>query len=156
MDKEYKPKFNQRLYFCDGFTTELFYPNRFHRFINHANDLEGLLDDAYVVDTINCKTNRRMFYQSVRIDTLSAIHRPNVNSFYDAINKQNESYTADLLLMEAGTDYKSAKHRAEWFDAMAHEEQHKFYLDPPDERRKLQELTDDFNDFFKRCKIRSQ
>ncbi len=147
MDKEYKPKFNQRFYFCDGFSTELLRPNRFQRFVNHANDLETLLGDAHVVTCLHGKTSKRVFYNRATIDTMATIHRPRENSFYNAINKENESYTADHLLLETGSEYKSAKHRAEWFDAMAYEEQHKFYLDPPDERRKLQELLDDFDDF---------
>ena len=147
MNKEYSPKFNKRQYYSDGLTAELLRPNRFQRFVNYANDLEPLVGDSYVVDTINSKTSKRIFYQNICIDTYSSIHNPNVNSFYSAINKENESYSADHYLLEAGSDYKSAKFRAEWIDAMIYEEQHKFYLDPPDERRKLQELTDDFDDF---------
>lgn len=147
MHKEYSPKFNKRQYYSDGLTAELLRPNRFQRFVNHANDLEPLIGDSYVVGTINGKTSKRIIYQNICIDTFLSIHNPNVNSFYSAINKENESYSADHSLLEAGSDYKSAKFRAEWIDAMIYEEQHKFHLDPPDERRKLQELLDDFDDF---------
>jgi hypothetical protein len=147
MNKEYSPNFTFRHWYYDGGDAVLLRPNRFQKFISSANDCSGLLEDAYAVESIGAKSCKRIFYQRVSIDTFSSIHDPRVNEIYAGVNKVNESFIADMALLEAGNGYKTAKHGTEWLSAMIHEEQHKAYLDPPDERRKLQELTDDFDDF---------